>query len=381
MVDFTCYIIPIQRKEETILSMAKVKKAKLGFVMKLFQILFILNISLSIFIISFLSKDLAEMKLYGFGWYMQLINLVCDGIAFMLIFDRKKAAIPFIVISSAFFLTLTTVHYITNYGLDYGIIGFGSVFYIALILYFLISKRPRQVLTEEFHLSPEKKQATIYGKNFFRPKTWAFWRNIIIYFCIFSVVGHWCEAFYCTLQRFKIIPGGYDPTSQIWSDWLFPFPIYGLGAVACIIIFYPIRMALQKKIKKTIPTLIISFVVSVLVCSAMELIMGLIMNTPPGPDGRLPLWDYSNRPFNFMGQVCLQNSTAFGLVATAFTWLLYPGLEEKFAKVSKDTMQIVFIAILVFFIILYVFYCVKIVDWNEILHKTSSLIRAVKIMT
>ena len=125
----------------------------------------------------------------------------------------------------------------------------------------------------------------------YQPRTWAFWRNIIIYFCVFSVVGHWMEAAYCTLIRFGMIPGTYDPNSQIWSDWLYPFIVYGFGAVACVLLLYPVKNFLEKRIRSRVVPLLISFVVNALVCTTIELVMGLMVNQP-GPDGKLPLWDY-----------------------------------------------------------------------------------------
>lgn len=43
--------------------------------------------------------------------------------------------------------------------------------------------------------------------SFFQPKSWTFWRNLIMYFCIFSVVGHWMEAGYRLFIKWGIPPG------------------------------------------------------------------------------------------------------------------------------------------------------------------------------
>ena len=356
--------------------MNQTKPAKLG-MMRVFQVCYIINILFMLFTMTLLSKDLKPFQIYGFSWYLQLINMVCDGISFWLIWKRKRLAIPFILINSFVNIAAGTI-----YNLSQGSFGFlsqifDSIFDIILILYFLLSKRPKQVLTEPFRIHSNQAPTLMRDQHYFHPTTWPFWRNLIIYFCVFSIVGHWAEAFYCTLQRFGLLPGGWDPTSQIWSDWLYPFPVYGIGAVFCVLLFYPIRVFLQKRIKKILPCLIVCFVVSCIICSLIELVMGLTMNTPPGPDGKLPLWDYSDRPFNFMGQVCLQNSIAFGLVATAFTWMLYPALEGLIAKASHDVMQVVFVAVIVFFGILDAFYLINVLDWKSILNSTSTDIRLI----
>lgn len=109
-----------------------------------------------------------------------------------------------------------------------------------------------------------------------------------MYFCVFSVVGHWLEAGYCTFIRLGILPGIYDPESQIWSDWLYPFPVYGFGAVACVLVLYPLKSLLQRRLHGTVAPLLASFVANGLVCTGIELAMGLMLNQPL-PDGSLPL--------------------------------------------------------------------------------------------
>ncbi len=152
-----------------------------------------------------------------------------------------------------------------------------------------------------------------------------------MYFCVFSVVGHWMEAAYCTLIRFGMMPGIYDPNSQIWSDWLYPFIVYGFGPWRACFCCTPSRTSWKSASAAAWCRLLISFVVNALVCTAIELVMGLMVNQP-GPDGKLPLWDYSDMFCNFMGQVCLQNAIAFGVVATLMTWVIYPALEQLLGK-------------------------------------------------
>ena len=184
----------------------------------------------------------------------------------------------------------------------------------------------------------------------YEPGSFAFWRNLAVYFCVFSVVGHWMEAAYCTLIRYGILPGIYDPASQIWSDWLYPFPVYGVGAVACVLLFYPIKNALEKRIGSRVAPLLISFVINAFVCTLIELAMGLALNMD------YALWDYRGMFGNFMGQVCLQNAVAFGIAATLMTWVVYPAMESGLRKLPKDAVNTAFVGILVGFAILVFLY-------------------------
>lgn len=86
------------------------------------------------------------------------------------------------------------------------------------------------------------------------------------------------------------------------------FCVYGFGAVACVLLLFPIKNFLEKKIGSRIVPLLISFAINALVCTLIELAMGLMLNQPL-PDGTLPLWDYSDMFCNFMGQVCLQTQS------------------------------------------------------------------------
>ncbi|MEG2369270.1 MAG: putative ABC transporter permease [Raoultibacter sp.] len=331
---------------------------KLGF-MRVLQIIFAFNIVITIIFLVFLVKGSYTLD---FSYYLDFANLIFDGIAFWLIWQRKEVARWFIIAFSLFNITTGSFFNVATGSFELGYQISVSVFDIILLLYFLTSRRAKAVLIHPFSI--EKEQETLTREtNYYQPKTWGFWRNIIIYFCVFSVVGHWMEAAYCTLIRFGVLPGVYDPNSQIWSDWLYPFLVYGFGAVACVLLLFPVKNFLQKKIKGIAIPLLISFLVNALVCSLIELAMGLMLNQPL-PDGTLPLWDYSDMFCNFMGQVCLQNAIAFGIVATLMTWVIYPGLERFLARFSKDTMNVAFIAVAIGFCILFFLYCINILIPN-----------------
>lgn len=327
---------------------------KLGF-MRLIQVFFSINVVITIALLSFLIKGEYEL---GFDDILDLVNLIFDGVSLWLIWHRKKATRTFIIGFSLFNIIIGTSFNIATGAFDpiHQLLSCSSD--IILFLYFLTSRRVKAVLTQPLSGAAAEEQLA-QEIDYYQPKKWSFWRNLIIYFCVFSVVGHWMEAAYCTLIRFGLLPGIYDPDSQIWHDWLYPFLVYGFGVVACILILYPFKNFLQKRLKGVALPLLISFVANALVCTLIELAMGLMLNQP-GPDGVFPLWDYSDMFCNFMGQVCLQNALAFGFVSTLMTWVVYPGMEKLLRKVPKDVMTIVFVAIVIGFCILYVLYYINV---------------------
>ena len=60
-----------------------------------------------------------------------------------------------------------------------------------------------------------------------------------------------------------------------------------------------------------------------------------------------------------MGQVCLQNTLAFGVAASIITWFVYPMLERALARVPNDIMNIVFIVVAIFGGILWSLYIIN----------------------
>ena len=326
---------------------------KLGF-MRLLMVFLALNIIATVAILTFVAKSEFGMQ---FDRILDLLNLIFDAILFYMIWKRYATAKKFAIGMALFnIIAGTTFNVLVGSFSPFGQLTLCTNDLI-ILFYFLFSRRVDAVLT----LRITDKQGIIRNvekeETFFKPRTWAFWRSIIVYVCIFSIVGHWMEAGYCTFIKWGLIPGTYDPTSQIWSDWLYPFPVYGVGFAFCAIVFYPIKNLLQKKLPNKWSPLLISYVISALICTGIELILGLTSNQPV--DGVYPLWDYSNMFCNFMGQICLQNALAFGFAATIITWIVYPFLEEQRLKLDNNVCNIIFVAVVVFFAILMGLYLVK----------------------
>ncbi|MDR2672956.1 MAG: putative ABC transporter permease [Coriobacteriales bacterium] len=311
---------------------------------------------------------------FDFEDYVDFSEVIGYGILFWLIVQRKRVTKYVVLVMTVLVLGTSFVGYSINAGEpDWKyFLGLFVWIRIAAAVYFLLSRRVKAQLTQPFNVTFDRAQPT-ERQWLRRLRTWDFWRNLIIYFCVFSIVGHWLEALYCTLIRFGILPGTYDPSSQIWSDWLYPFVVYGIGAVTCILLLYPIKSFIQSKVHIRAVTLLLSFAANALACTLIELVMGLILNQPDAA-GNLPLWDYRTMAFNFMGQICLQNAIAFGLVATLMVWVFYPLLERFLARFSPDVMQVAFIIIVLLFSVLMALYCVKllIVDVSSTNVNTSS---------
>ncbi len=185
----------------------------------------------------------------------------------------------------------------------------------------------------------------------YKPKAWQFWRNIMVYFCVFSVLGHWLEIVYCTFMR---LFGIYDPDSLVWSDPWYPFLVYGIGAILCAVALIPLKEKLIYHRKTVWGAGIQFFIITVIICMLMELAMGFMLNQPNAA-GEYPLWDNSELPLNILGQAWLVNDIVLGGAATVYTWLLYPLCDKALAKIPSPLMNVFSAVIIVGFIVLCTF--------------------------
>ena len=320
----------------------------LGF-LRVLLVLLGLNIVFTTFLLTTYIKGSYSI---GFNETLNLVNVLIDGVTFWLIWKHKEFARTWVIATSVFNIVVGTAFNLAT-GVFNPIVQITlSAFDIFLLVYFLTSSRVKATLVEPFNVRTLNDDLD-EEESFFRPKTWEFWRNLIVYFVVFSIVGHWMEAAVCLLIKYGIVPGIYDPNSQIWSDFLYPFPVYGIGFCVCALMFYPLKLALQRKFKKTLPALLITYVVSAFICTCIEFTLGMFTNQD------LQLWDYSTMFCNFMGQVCLQNSLFFGFAATLMTWLVYPALERLFRRIPNEAGTYVLIVAVVGFALLVALYFIN----------------------
>ncbi|OUO91108.1 hypothetical protein B5F40_04815 [Gordonibacter sp. An230] len=183
----------------------------------------------------------------------------------------------------------------------------------------------------------------LYG---YAPDTFAFWRNLAVYFCVFSVLGHWMEIAYCLFM--DVCFGIVEDDSLVWDDPMYPFLVYGVGVAVCAVVLVPLRGRLVAVRRTLVGAGVQFYLISVLVCLAMELAMGLMLNLPDAA-GEYPLWDNSELPFNVFGQAWLVNDAALASVATLYTWVVYPLCQKLLAKVPLRLMNVLAAAVVACF--------------------------------
>ena len=335
----------VDPKEIEVRRLAK-ERRKLGLI-RLIQFSYALNIIFSFTHLLFITRD---QMTYGYITVVDWINLTMNVVCFWMIWKRLKMARNGVIMLSVINIILNSIQYIFLTPSVGALIG-TVLIDVLVILYLVFSKRPKEAFVNE--MSHERRIDT-EGGDLIAKKGWPRWRNLLLYYCVFSVLGHWMELGFCMLIRAGLVAGEYDPTNtMLWRDLLFPFPMEGIAVVICALWLYPFKNWLIEKIRKPFIPLFISFLVNGLLCSVLEFVGGLLAN--PNHE----LWDYSNMPFNIMGQVCLQNAIGFGLACTLITWVVYPALERAIARVPDDIMNVIFVGAFSFNMILQILYLVE----------------------
>lgn len=170
--------------------------------------------------------------------------------------------------------------------------------------------------------------AKVFGNKdgeigYFAPKTFEFWRAVVVCFCLMTLLGHLLEIPYC--MAMDNLFGIVDDTYPVWTDpWYHPYWVYGIGAVIMTLLVEPIKERIILKRKTLWGAMLESFLIVVLLAATMECVIGWIVNQPDPVTGVYPYWDNSQLPGNIFGQAWIVNDIAIGVAAMIYVWIAYP---------------------------------------------------------
>ncbi len=329
----------------------KQARPKMPKFMVFLMVIFVINFVLTIANLVFTSRDLVD---YSSAQLVDWLNIVFEMVALWMLWCRFKATRHFVMCFSAFNITVGFLRTFVFFDKSSVIVVDGSpdfaltaiffvilsIFDVVLFFYFWRSKKTKAYLTEPFGIDRDSALGE-YEELKINRRSWVFWRNIAIYYCFFSLAGHWMESGFCMLIRMGLVQGEIDlNNTMLWRDWFYPFPMEGLAVAIIAVLLYPLFVKLRDHIKVPGVAYAVSFVINGIVCVTIEYVMGMFVNAD------LQLWDYSNMPFNLNGMICLQNGLGFALAASIICWIVYPLLERLFAKIPKNVMNLVFVIVL-----------------------------------
>ena len=145
--------------------------------------------------------------------------------------------------------------------------------------------------------------------------------NIFLWLIIYSVIGWIYESTLCSITEKRFVNRGFLNGPYC--------PIYGFGAILDILILGWIENP------------ILLFVLSAILTCTLEYITSYLMEKL----FHARWWDYSNKPLNFHGYICLEFSLIWGL-AIVMVVKVFQKYVERQASHTPSTLEWVVMAIL-----------------------------------
>lgn len=127
----------------------------------------------------------------------------------------------------------------------------------------------------------------------------------MLFFYIYCFFGWIIESTYVSVCTGNWVNRGFMRGPVI--------PIYGTGAVIVLFAVIPFR---------TSPILV--FIVGTVAASILELVTGFVMERIY----KVRYWDYSDKPFNLCGYICLFNSLCWGVLSILLIYLVHSWVEK-----------------------------------------------------
>lgn len=145
--------------------------------------------------------------------------------------------------------------------------------------------------------------------------------DYLFYFVVYSFIG-WCtEVCFCSVSTGKFVNRGFlnGPVC----------PIYGFGMVIVIYVLTPVT-----------ENVFLLFLGSMVLASALEFITGWALKKL----FHTSWWDYSDKPFNLGGYICLGYSFYWGFGGILMMRVIHPMIADLIAKVNHK-LGLVFICV------------------------------------
>ncbi len=181
--------------------------------------------------------------------------------------------------------------------------------------------------------------------------TWFQWISI---FVIYTIMG-WClEVGYAAVDKGKFVNRGFlnGPVC----------PIYGFGGSIVIFFLYQYR-----------ENFLIVFFGAVVLSTILEFITGYVLEKIFHEHW----WDYSDKPFNIKGYVCLEFSILWGVACTFVVDAIHPPVEKLVCFIPAKIQMISIAIIIVLFVADISVTVTTIVHWK---HQVRVMVEIVELL-
>ena len=130
------------------------------------------------------------------------------------------------------------------------------------------------------------------------------WEQIFLFFFIYCFLGWIFESTYVSVMERKLTSRGFLRGPVI--------PIYGFGAMIIVFATTPFR-----------GNYLAEYVAGAVAATLFELLVGMTMEAI----FKVKYWDYSHKPFQYKGYICLESSLCWGLLSVVAAEVLQVRLE------------------------------------------------------
>lgn len=138
-----------------------------------------------------------------------------------------------------------------------------------------------------------------------------------------------------------------------------PFlPLYGSGATMMLVVSMPFQNYI-----------VLTYIAGCIGSTALEYITGVTMETL----FKVRYWDYSNRPFNFQGQICLRSTLTWGFFTVLMTRALHWPIDRFVKSVPNRTLYYMTVLLTVYIVIDFTLSFKAALDIRDILVKMQRI--------
>ena len=130
------------------------------------------------------------------------------------------------------------------------------------------------------------------------------WEQIFLFFFLYCFLGWVFESTYVSVMERKLTSRGFLRGPVI--------PIYGFGAMIIVFATTPFR-----------GNYLAEYIAGAVAATLFELLVGMTMEAI----FKVKYWDYSHKPFQYKGYICLESSLCWGLLSVVAAEVLQVRLE------------------------------------------------------
>lgn len=169
-------------------------------------------------------------------------------------------------------------------------------------------------------------------------KKYTVW-DYILFFFGYAFIGYLYE----TVLEVFIYRWGFSNRGVLFGPWL---PVYGVGAVVFVLLWY--RLIKDKPKKRKLLMIPVIFLLTMATTTLIELFTSYLLEWTMGS---WPWQTYTDYPIHFEGRIALSPSIRFGLGGALFLYIIQPIFEKIVQKMGEKKVKVFAIVFLILVII------------------------------